>query len=106
MNKLTALMLLQECSGDEIWSAEHCRQRGVPENWIVELSDCYESGFDSDRQTIYVEDQVTNQYHGIRDIDLAQHLGRILGLPVDQICQTAPSRRCVVQALKDAAEEH
>ncbi len=44
MNRLRALMLLQECTGDDIWSLEHCRLRQVPEEWIEELSDCFESG--------------------------------------------------------------
>jgi hypothetical protein len=98
-------MLLQECTGDDIWSLEHCRLRGLPEDWIEELSDCFESGFHSDLQTIYVDNQVTNQYQGIRDIDLAQRLGHQLGLPVDRILSMATSRRGMVQALKDAAEE-
>lgn len=105
MNRLRALMLLQECTGDDIWSLEHCRLRQVPEEWIDELSDCFESGFEHDLQTIYVGDRVTNQYRGIRDVDLAQKLGRQLGLPVDQIASQSASRRSLVNALQDAAEE-
>lgn len=105
MNRIRALTLLSECTGDDIWSLEHCRQRQVPEDWIEELSDCYESGFESDSQTIYVQDQVTNQYHGIRDVDLAQKLGRCLGLPVEQLRSSASTRRGLVRSLQDAAEE-
>lgn len=98
-------MLLQECTGDHIWSLEHCRLRRLPEDWIEELSDCFESGFDSDFQTIYVDNSLTNQYQGIRDFDLAQRLGRLLGLPVDRLLDSTASRRGLVQALQDAAEE-
>ena len=98
-------MLLQECTGDDIWSLEHCRLRQVPEEWIEELSDCFESGFEHDLQTIYVGERITNQYRGIRDVDLAQKLGRQLGLPVDQIASHSASRRSLVTALQDAAEE-
>ncbi len=72
------------------WSLEHCRLRQVPEEWIDELSDCFESGFEHDLQTIYVGERVTNQYRGIRDVDLAQKLGRQLGLPVDQMLLNPP----------------
>jgi hypothetical protein len=105
MNRLKALMLLQECTGDDIWSLEHCRLRDLPQGWIDEMMDNFESGFDSDSQTIYVQNRTTNQYRGVRDFDLAQRLGRLLGLPVDNLLSTAASRRRFVQALQDAAEE-
>jgi hypothetical protein len=105
MDRLRALMLLQECTGDEIWSVETCRSKGVPELWIDELCDCFESGFESDRLTIYVDDRVTNQYRGVRDVDLAQKLGFSLGLPVERFLAVAGSRRQLVLALQEAAEE-
>lgn len=97
-----ALALLTECTGDEIWSIGHCRARGVPAVWIDELSDAFESSFRSDRETIYVGDQQTNQYHGIRDVDLARKLATSMGLDVDRITATAIGRREVVTAIKTA----
>jgi hypothetical protein len=97
-----ALALLSQCSGDEIWSVPTCRQAGVPEAWIERLADRYESGFRSDSQTIYVDDSLTNQYHGVRDVDLAIELGRCLGLDVDRVTASAISRRAVVTAIKEA----
>ena len=63
-----ALARLSECRGDEIWSIEHCRERGVPEDWIDDLSDAFESGYRTDRETIYVGNTSVNQYHGVRDL--------------------------------------
>lgn len=100
-----ALALLNECTGDEIWSVEHCRIRGVPAEWIEQLADTFESGFLSDRQTIYVGDRMTNQYRGVRDVDLAAKLAAALGLDVERITATALGRRGVVTAIKDALME-
>jgi len=97
-----ALALLSQCTGDHIWSLDHCRSVRVPENWIAELADRYESGFRSDRQTIYLDDKVTNQYEGVRDIDLAIRIGKSLGLDVDQVTATALSRSATVAAIKEA----
>ena len=97
-----ALALLAECTGDDLWSVEHCRQRGVPEKWIEELADAYESGYRCDSQTIYVEDRPTNQYHGIRDVDLAVRVAQSMGLDVDRVTATALGRRGMVQAIKQA----
>ena len=55
-----ALAILTKCVGNEIWSVSHCRDAGVPEVWIEELSDVFESGFKTDSQTIYVGNDVTN----------------------------------------------
>ena len=52
LTRLKALHLLAECTGDDLWSVSHCRLRGVPDHWISELTDCFESGFDSDRNTL------------------------------------------------------
>ena len=97
-----ALSLLSECTGDEIWSIDHCRLRRVPESWIQQLSDTYESGFKSDRQTIYTDDGVTNQYHGVRDVDLAIALARSLGIKVDDQSIAPYDRARLVQAIKEA----
>lgn len=105
MNELPrhrALALLSKCSGDEIWNVETCRQAGVPESWIEELCDNFESGFRTDSQTIYVENQVTNQYRGIRDVDLALRVARSMGLDVDRVTASALGRLGIVTAIKEA----
>jgi hypothetical protein len=96
------LALLTKCFGDEIWSEDFCRAQGIPAKWIEELADNFESGFDSDSQTIYVDDSVTNQYRGIRDVDLAIRLGESLGIDVQRAISTALQRRGIVQAIKEA----
>ena len=68
LNALKARMLLSECTGRDIWPVELCREKGIPEAWIEELSDCFESGFNSDLQTIYFDDSPVNQFHGIQDL--------------------------------------
>ena len=105
LNRLKALSLLSECTGNDIWSLEHCRLRGIPEAWIDELSDCFESGFRSDVHTIYVDDLVVNQYLGIRDSDLAMRLGEYLGIDVRHLQAFAGSRAGLVIAIQQAAEE-
>lgn len=97
-----ALAILTKCVGNEIWSVSHCRDAGVPEVWIEELSDVFESGFQTDSQTIYVGNDVTNQYHGVRDLDLAIQIARSLGLDVDRVTATALTRQAIVLAIKDA----
>lgn len=104
-NRLTALMLLSECTGDDIWSPDFCRQRGVPAEWLELLSDTYESGFVRDSQTIYVDNQITNQYHGVRDVDLALKLGEYLGVDVGMLQQRAPNRRQLVRLIIEAVTE-
>ena len=84
---------------------DHCRQRGVPEPWIEELADAFESGYNNDRDTIYFADRPTNQFHGVSDLDLALRLGRFLGIDVDRVTATALSRTAIVQAIKEAVEE-
>jgi|688.fasta_scaffold00145_5 hypothetical protein len=105
MDRLRALILLKECTGDDLWSPEYCRQQRIPEVWIDELCDCFESGFDHDLQTIYVDGQPTNQYLGIRDVDLALKLGHFLGVPVSRLKAQSLSRSGLVTAIQQAAEE-
>lgn len=100
-----ALALLAKCTGDEIWSLDTCRAEGVPPNWVEELADTFESGFQTDRQTIYVEGAITNQYHGVRDVDLAIRIGRSIGLDIGRITATTIGRRSIVQAITDAVME-
>ncbi len=97
-----ALAILEECRGDEIWSVEHCRQCGVPEVWIEELAETFESGFQSDSQTIYWKGKVTNQFHGIHDVKLAMHVARSMGLDVDRVTATALGRFAIIRAINEA----
>lgn len=104
-NRLKALTLLSECTGDDIWSVDHCRLRGLPEAWIEELMDCFESGFRSHNLTIYLDRRAINQYHGIRDVDLAVKLGEYLGVNVPPLQATSASRARLVRAIREAVEE-
>lgn len=105
LSRSKSLALLSKCVGNEIWSVQTCRESGVPQEWIDVLADAYESGFKTDNRTIYVGDSVTNQYHGIRDVDLAMRLGRQLGIDVDRVTETTLNSRAVVQAIVDAVME-
>ncbi len=105
LNRLKALNLLSECTGDDIWSLEHCRQRGVPAAWMEELADCFESGFQHDSQTIYLGEAVVNQYQGIRDVDLALRLADYLGIDTEVLQDTHLSRASLVLAIQQAAVE-
>ncbi|MCP4944413.1 MAG: hypothetical protein GY924_20865 [Planctomycetaceae bacterium] len=97
-----ALAILNLCVGDEIWNEETCHRSGIPPNWINEMSDAIESGYKTDTETIYVDNRATNQYHGVRDLDLAIRLGKVLGVDVERATQSAISRRAIVQAIKNA----
>ncbi|MCD0460414.1 hypothetical protein U8335_09590 [Roseiconus lacunae] len=99
------LALLAECTGDEIWSVDHCRQRRVPEAWITEFADALESGFDNDMETIYTDDGVVNQYHGVKDVDLAIRIAKELGIEIDTHNRQYYSRAHLVQTIKNAVEE-
>lgn len=105
MRRDRALALLAECTGNDIWSPDHCEQAGVPREWVEELSEAYESGFDTDRETIYYQDRVTNQYFGVRDVYLAIRLGQELGIDVEQATAMAVLPVDVVMAIKDAVAE-
>lgn len=98
-------MLLDECTGVDIWSADICRQKGIPDAWIDELADAYESGFDRDDDTIYYDEQPVNQYHGVHDLSLARRLAEHLGVDVARATAAAPTRAAEVRALKEAVEE-
>ena len=100
-----ALKLLSQCRGDEIWSVQHCLDQGVPKSWVDELSDAYESGYRSDSQTIYENGQMTNQYHGVRDLDLAVRLAQCLGISIDSMQIELMDRLSAVVAIKQAVME-
>ena len=98
-------MLLTECTGDDIWSIEYCRKRHVPDDWIDELQDAYESGFDSSHQTIYYRNEIVNQFEGIRDVDLACKIGQLLKVNVARIVKQQICRASVVREIREAIEE-
>ncbi|QDT04465.1 hypothetical protein K227x_28560 [Rubripirellula lacrimiformis] len=103
-----ALALLSECTGETLWPVAYCLDRGVPQVWIDQLADSFESGFDHDRNTIYRSEsdfqqgQATNQFHGIRDVDLAVMIGRHLGVDVDRLQQTALGRSALVDRIRES----
>jgi hypothetical protein len=99
INPITAQMLLLKCTGDEIWNEETCRSAGIPEPWIEELIDNFESGFDHDRNTIYNNDQRTNQYRGVLDLHLAYRLAEYLGIDWRRVTASATGRRSEVAAI-------
>lgn len=105
MNRLKALQLLEKCRGDEIWSVEVCRREGIPEQVIEQLSDATESGFETDLDTLYVDNQMVNQYHGVQDLRLAFYLGELLGVETSAIQYQAFGRIAQVNAIKEAVEE-
>ncbi len=105
ISRLKARALLHECTGRDIWSVDHCQQRGIPELWIEELSDCFESGLGSELTTIYVDEQRTNQYHGVHDLALAFRLAELLGVDSEQISSMVLGREAQVRALKEAVDE-
>ena len=105
LDRLKAQVLLDECTGDDIWAVELCKQKGIPAVWIEELTDAYESGFNSDRETIYYGERIVNQFEGVRDVDLAIRLAAYLGVDVEYVVASAFSRAAVVASLKEAVEE-
>ena len=105
LSRLKARMLLSECRGDEIWAPQTCRDKGVPEAWIEELSETFESGFKTDRETIYTDDGLTNQYHGVRDLHLAYKLAEFLGVDSLRVTGLSLGREAEVCALQEAVDE-
>ena len=105
ITRIRALTLLSECDGYDIWSVEYCQSRRVPQAWIEELTDCFESGFRNYRQTIHHAGQVVNQYEGVRDVDLAYKLAEFLGLDSQRIAGLSLGPQAEVAALKEAIDE-
>jgi hypothetical protein len=104
-DRFSAELLLTRCRGDEVWSREHAREMGVPESWIAELSDCYESGFDHNQNTLYTDQGLVNQYHGISDLMVAYRAAEYLGINTSRIRSQPLSRRGQVDQLKAELDE-
>ena len=105
LNATTAQFLLLKCSGDEIWDEEKCRLEGVPESWIEELAENFESGFNTDRNTIYVHGKIVNQYRGVLDLHLAYKLAEFLGIDWQRATANALGRSAEVAAIKLELDE-
>ena len=95
-----------KCTGDHIWSIKTCQEEGIPDAWLDELCTTFESGFDSDKNTIYVDDRLTNQFHGILDLHLAYKLAEYLGIDWKSLTALAIGRRAEVRALQEYLEEN
>ena len=105
LDPTTAQFLLLKCTGDEIWDEETCRSNGVPEAWIVELAENFESGFDTNKNTIYVDEQIVNQYRGVLDLHLAYKLAEFLGIDWQRATASALGRQAEVAAIKAELDE-
>ncbi len=105
VDPIAAQMLLLKCRGDEIWDEDACRAARLPEAWIEELKDRFESGFDSDRNSIYVKGRLVNQYEGISDLHLAYKLAEYLGIDWQRVTANAISRTAQVDAIKAEIDE-
>jgi hypothetical protein len=99
------LSWISECTGDTIWPLDHCQRRGVPPDWIERLSDAFESSFDRDSDTIYFDEHRINQFHGLRDVDLAQVIAVQLGLDLARLKAQSFSRTDLVRRIHEAIEE-
>lgn len=105
MDPVSAQMLLLKCTGDEIWDLDTCRREGVPESWIEELSGSFESGFNTVRNTIFVQGKIVNQYHGVLDLHLAYKLAEYLNIDWKRATASAVGRRAEVEAIKAELDE-
>lgn len=105
ISRSQALHLLQLCDGEEIWSQEYCRQQKVPEPWIRDLRNAYESGFADPSQTIFYEGRVVNQFEGILAVDIALRVARVLGVDTETILRSYSTRARIVRAIQESVEE-
>jgi len=105
LNSTSAQLLLLKCVGDQIWDEQTCIDQGIPQIWFDELVENYESGFDNDRNTIYVNEHVVNQYRGVSDLHIALKLAEFLGIDWKRATSVAPGRRAQVEAIKAELDE-
>ncbi|MCR9292612.1 MAG: hypothetical protein NXI32_07830 [bacterium] len=104
-DRLKALSLLSECTGDDIWSLEYCHSRGVPRMWVDDLRDCFESNPQRESESIFLQESPINQYEGLRDVDLACKLGEFLGIDVQPLAAFSLSRADLVRRIQEAVDE-
>lgn len=105
LNSASAQLLLLNCVGDQIWDEQTCLKHGIPQNWFDELVDNYESGFDHDRNTIYVNENVVNQYRGVSDLQIAYKLAEFLEIDWKLATAAVVGRRAQVAAIKAELDE-
>lgn len=105
IDSVAAQMLLLKCKGDEIWDVETCLSAGIPQPWIDELLERFESGFDSDRNSIYVDGKLVNQYEGVSDLHIAYKLAEFIGIDWERATASAISRCGQVDAIKAELDE-
>jgi len=105
LNSTSAQLLLLKCVGDQIWDEQTCIDQGIPIIWFDELVENYESGFDNDRNTIYVNQHMVNQYRGVSDLQIALKLAEFLGIDWERATSTALGRRAKVEAIKAELDE-
>ncbi len=105
INRSTLLYWLAECTGDDVWSIEYCKKSGIPDSWIRDLSEIYESGFKTSKEILYHKGNRIHQYQGIRDCDLARRIAQQLGYSVEAIERTALSQSDLVRRIKETIEE-
>ncbi len=100
-----ALAMLNLCDGEEIWSLDYCRQHRVPDAWISELQDAFESNPSLDRDAIYVAGRRVNQFEGVRAVDIAIKLAGELRVPLGSAALQLGDRSEIVRAVREAIEE-
>lgn len=105
ISRIEALRLLELCDGEEIWSIDYCRRQRVPEGWIREMRDAYESGFSQDSQTIFYGGHKVNQFEGVLAVDIALRVATVLGIDTTRILDRSLGRDAVVRAIKETVEE-
>lgn len=105
ISRAHALQLLSLCDGEEIWSIDYCRRQSVPERWVRELRNAYESGFVNPTQTIYYEGRIVNQFEGVLAVDIAIRIAEVLGVNVASIASCHLSREEIVRAIREQIEE-
>jgi hypothetical protein len=105
MSRPQALALLSRCDGDEIWSIDECRAHRLPETWIRDLADAFESNPAVDAETIYHHGKALNQYRGVRAVDLAVKLAHVLGVRLDPFFLQNADRHALVERIRESVEE-
>ncbi|MFM7931551.1 MAG: hypothetical protein ACKN82_20665 [Pirellula sp.] len=105
ISKPLALILLDLCDGDEIWSCDYCRSKRVPEDWIAKLRDVFESDFSDPGSTIFEDGKRVTQYEGVRSVDIATCVAESLGIQVDPWVLHNNHRGLIVSWIKERIEE-